>query len=74
MSDTGQTITIGDTATLAELIALESDTQGRFGFILDPSGKFATVYYVNYVQPRVKDSNGAFKLQAQVTKKVVISG
>lgn len=75
MADTGQDITISDTITLAELIALEQDTQGRCCFKVDPSGLFATVYWVNFYKKsgqREKNERGAWKLLAHQSKKVVI--
>lgn len=73
MSDTGQDITVPDTMTLRDAIALESDTQGRFTFTLDESGKFAMCTWVNYVKPRTKDLDNAFRLHPREYKKVVIS-
>lgn len=72
MTDTGQTISVPDSMKLSEMIALEKDTQGRFSFTVDISGKYAVCSYVNYVKPRVKDDNGAYKLEAHIVKKVII--
>ena len=76
MTDTGEDITVPDTMTVAQLIALESDTDGRFGFKIDPSGLFATCIWVNFYKKddkREKDvKKGCWKLLERQTKKVVI--
>jgi len=71
--DTGQDIIVPDEMTLPNMIELEADTQGRFSFLVDISGKFAVCYWVNFVQPRTKDTvKQCWKLLPQQSKKVVI--
>ena len=75
MTDTGQDITISDTITLAELIALERETQGRCCFRVDPSGTFVIVYWVNFYKKggqREKNERNAWKLLEHQSKKVVL--
>ena len=75
MTETGQDIEVKDEMTITELMELMKDTQGRFCYVIDPSGLFATCRWVNYKKKngrRSKNSNGNWNKHPHARKDVII--
>jgi hypothetical protein len=72
MVDTGQDIVVPDEMTITELEELQADTQNRFTWEFTANPLYVKVSYVNYIKPRKKDANGAWKLRAHVNRAVKI--